>query len=192
SEYCTTLERIPFTPAEKGTARFYAELLANLASGLPYAVAKYRSAAMRRRISEIVAAGNHDVVVCDFLFPSLNVPSGLPIPTVLFQHKVEAQIWERHTANAASLVARRYFGEQHRRMLSHERRECRRFDHVIAVSAEDEEQMRRLYEVRSVSSVPTGVDTAYFGPRPDALPGRRRMVFPGSMDWLPNQDAITW
>lgn len=191
-EYCTRLERIPFSPAPKGSARFYAELAGNLLSPLPYAIAKYRSAAMRRRIGELLAEEAYDVLVCDFLSPSLNVPEGLSIPTVLFQHNVEAQIWERHAANARNPIARRYFAEQHRRMVSHERAECRRFDHVIAVSEEDATLMRERYGVRSVSAVPTGVDIAYFDPSPSAVPEPGRIVFTGSMDWLPNQDAIRW
>ena len=34
-----------------------------------------------------------DVVVCDFLVPAVNVPRRLRVPSVLFQHNVEAEIW---------------------------------------------------------------------------------------------------
>jgi len=37
--------------------------------------------------------------------------------------------------------------------------------------------------------VPTGVDTEYFSPAPSA-PSGRTLVFTGSMDWLPNEDAM--
>ncbi|MFL5578510.1 MAG: glycosyltransferase [Gemmatimonadaceae bacterium] len=189
-EYCTELVRIPFRTRPKRSPGFYAELLANLASPLPYAVAKYRSPEMRRRVAEL--AGRADVVVCDFLAPSLNVPDGLPCPTVLFQHNVEAVIWERHASVAANPLAKRYMREQWRRMRAFERAECNRFDHVVAVSAQDRETFARDYGVRSVSEVPTGVDTHFFRPAGRAERAPRELVFTGSMDWLPNEDAIVW
>jgi sugar transferase (PEP-CTERM/EpsH1 system associated) len=191
-EYCHDLVTVPFAPAAKGGARFFADLARNVFSSLPYAVARYRSPALRRAIERAVGAGDVDVVVCDFLAPSLNVPNALAAPTVLFQHNVEAMIWERHAAVAAHPVKKRYMAEQWRRMRRFEAAECRRFDHVVAVSPQDAEVFRRDFGVRSVSDVPTGVDTGYF--RPTGAEPRRphELVFTGSMDWLPNEDAILW
>jgi sugar transferase (PEP-CTERM/EpsH1 system associated) len=189
-EYATEVVRVPFRTRPKRSAGFYAELVANLASPLPYAVAKYRSAAMRRAVEERVARGDVDVVVCDFLFPAIDVPSGLPVPTVLFQHNVEAMIWERHAANARNPLARAYMGEQWRRMKAYERAECNRFDHVVAVSEVDRETFARDYGVEQVSAVPTGVDTDFFRPTGRVERRPHELVFTGSMDWLPNEDAI--
>jgi sugar transferase (PEP-CTERM/EpsH1 system associated) len=192
AEYCHELVRVPFAPAPKGGARFFGDLAANLLSPLPYAVARYRSPAMRRAVGRAVAGGGVDVVVCDFLAPSLNVPGGLGAPAVLFQHNVEAMIWERHARVAANPVKRLYMREQWRRMRRHEAAECRRFDHVVAVSPQDAEVFRRDFGVRSVSDVPTGVDTDYFRPAGGAERRPHELVFTGSMDWLPNEDAILW
>jgi hypothetical protein len=162
TEYCHALVRVPFAPASKGSARFYADLAVNLLSPLPYAVARYQSPTMRAAVERAVARGDVDVVVCDFLAPSLNVPDGLRAPTMLFQHNVETMIWERHAQVAAHPVKQWYMHEQYRRMRRHEAAECRRFDHVVAVSPQDAEVFRRDFGVSSVSDVPTGVDTAYF------------------------------
>ena len=163
-EYCTELVRVPFRTAPKRSARFFAELAGNVMSPLPYAVAKYRSAGMRREIERLVGRGDVDVLVCDFLAPSLNVPDGLPCPTVLFQHNVEAMIWQRHTEMSAHPVKRRYMGEQWRRMRAFEASECRRFDRVIAVSEQDRDVFARDYGVAEPLAVPTGVDVDYFDP----------------------------
>ena len=189
-EYASEVVRVPLRTREKRTAGFYAELLANLASRLPYAIAKYRSPELTRRLEAIVARGDVDVVVCDFLAPSLNVPAMLAAPTVLFQHNVEAVIWERHAANAGNPLARAYMKEQWRRMRAFEGSECRRFDHVVAVSEQDRATFQRDYGVTRVSAVPTGVDTGYFSPKGNVERNPRELVFTGSMDWLPNEDAI--
>lgn len=190
-EYCHELIRIPFSTANKRSVKFFAELAANVVSPLPYAVAKYRSSEMEQAIKKAVGNGV-DIVVCDFLFPSLNVPDGLGVPTVLFQHNVEAMIWERHAQVAGNGVKGRYMRSQWQRMERHEAAECRRFDHVVAVSVPDAEMMAKNYGVKSVSDVPTGVDINYFQADERIPQKTNNLVFTGSMDWLPNEDAILW
>lgn len=191
-EYCDALVRVPFRTAPKRSARFYGELLRNVASPLPYAIAKYRSAALTAEIRRLVREESVDVVVCDFLAPSLNVPADLGCRTVLFQHNVEAMIWQRHAEVARNPVARAYFGEQWRRMRRFEAAECRRFDRVITVSPQDAAAIRDAYGVADAVDVPTGVDTEFFRPSGAVAPSPSGMVFTGSMDWLPNEDGIRW
>lgn len=192
AEYAHAVERVPFAPPAKGSAAFWLDLARNAVSPLPYAVSRYRSAALRDRVAALCARGDVDVVVCDFLAPSLNVADGLGVPTVLFQHNVEAMIWERHAQVATHPVKRAYMREQWRRMLRHERAECRRFDHVIAVSPQDAEVFSRDFGLADVSHVPTGVDTDFFRPSGNERRQPRELVFTGSMDWMPNEDAMKW
>jgi glycosyltransferase involved in cell wall biosynthesis len=159
---------------------------------LPYAIAKYESAEMRRRIVELTQANAYDVVVCDFLAPAVNLPRKLPCPTVLFQHNVEAMIWKRHAEVQTNPLKRTYLFGQWRQMQAFESVMCRRTDRVIAVSREDLEMMQRDYKVGAIDDVPTGVDTAFFRPRRAEKRQPRDLVFTGSMDWLPNEDAIRY
>ena len=191
TEYCQEVITVPFTQPRRGTLAFYADLLRNVFSSLPYAVAKYRSPTFRHAISGAVARGRFDVVVCDFLTPSVNVPAELGVATVLFEHNVEAAIWERHAAVATHPVKKAYMREQWRRMLRWETRECQRFDHVVAVSDADRDTFRDSMGVSQVSSVPTGVDIDYFSPT-GAARNPHEIVFTGSMDWLPNEDGLEW
>lgn len=189
-EYCDDLIRIPFRTAQRGSLRFYAELAANLGSSLPYAVARYRSDRMRAAIIEAVRDRRPDVIVCDFLTPSVNIPEHLSVPTVLFQHNVEAAIWRRHRDVAKHAVKRRYMNQQWRRMVDYERAQTRRVDHVVAVSEEDLATFTNSYAVRSGSVTPTGVDTTFYRPRPGQCSIAGEIVFVGSLDWMPNEDAV--
>jgi sugar transferase (PEP-CTERM/EpsH1 system associated) len=191
-EYCDDLLRIPFRTRPKRSPAFYGELLRNLMSPLPYAIWKYRSPAMRRAIEDAGRQREADVIVCDFLTPSVNMPDRRPCPAVLFQHNVEAAIWERHARVASNPVAKAYLREQWRRMRAFERAQCRCFDHVVAVSPRDMEVFRNEYGVPDVSEIPTGVDTEYFRPTGRVRPEPFDLVFTGSMDWLPNEDAIAY
>ena len=74
------------------------------------------------------------------------------------------------------------------KMLAFERRALGMFDHVAAVSAEDARIMESCFGARSVEVIPNGVDLRLL------RSGRRRqrtetIVYCGSMDYFPNQDA---
>jgi len=114
------------------------------------------------------------------------------VPAVLFEHNVEAMIWQRHAAVPQHPVRRAYMRLQWQRMLRYEARECRRFAHVIAVSAVDAQVIRGEYAAASVGHVPTGVDLEYFSSSRRRPQQSRELVFIGSMDWMPNDDGIRW
>jgi polysaccharide biosynthesis protein PslH len=193
-DVCTTLETVPRTDAAKGTLRFYAEAARFIVDPLPYAVAKYRSDAYARRAMALLESGNFDVVVCDFLPPAVNLPATLPVPSVLFTHNVEAEIWRRHVETAGNPLKRLLLKQQWNRMLRFERDVLSRFDVVLAVSEADGQTFERLYPgaLRSpVHVVKTGVDTAFFTPV-SGVEHRAHLVFTGSMDWLPNEDGMVY
>lgn len=190
SEYATHTETVPFAPAAKGSPVFFADLALNAASSLPYAVARYRSAPFAAAITRLAPA--HDLTVCDFLAPSLNVPDSIASRAVLFQHNVEAMIWERHAAVPQNFLRRAYMTLQWKRMRAFEAAECARFRRVVAVSEQDAQTMREQYGVSSVAAVPTGVDVEYFAPPANGARRSAELVFVGSMDWLPNDDGIRW
>jgi sugar transferase (PEP-CTERM/EpsH1 system associated) len=186
------LEVVPRADAGKGSWRFYLDAARHVANPVPYAVAKYRSRAYARKLRALLAESPFDLIVCDFLFPAVNLPQRLPCPAVLFTHNVESEIWRRHAETQSGAVQRRLYAAQHRRMLRYEGRALTRFDGVLAVSAADRQTFGRLYPDAArqpIQVVPTGVDTAFFAPVPSD-PAARRVVFTGSMDWLPNEDAM--
>ena len=191
-EVCDRLETVPRTDAQKGTASFYLDTARYLANPLPYAIAKYRSAGYAARLDTLLGEHDFDVVVCDFLPPAVNLPSPVRVPSVLFTHNVEAEIWRRHAETAANPLTRALLRQQWRRMLRFERVTLSRFDAVLAVSHADADTFARLYPgafAGPVQVVKTGVDTSYFAPVPGTA-RRAHLVFTGSMDWLPNEDGM--
>ncbi len=192
TEYCHELIRIPVRPARRGSVRFALGLAASLATSLPYVAYRARSRELRRALTERVSRGDIDLVICDFLFPASNVPDGLGVPIVLFQHNVEAAIWRRHSEVRSNPLARAFFREQWRRVFRFECQECRRFDRVIAVSDQDRRKMEEDYRAERVDAVPTGVDTAFFTAAAASTARPGRLVFTGAMDWLPNEDAMAY
>jgi len=190
-EYCHRLVTVPFAAPAKYSAMFYADLAKNLVSPLPYALSRYRSEAMKKAVTREVQGQRHDVVVSDFLVCAPNTPRRLACAKVLFQHNVEAMIWKRHAQTATNPAKKAYFYGQWLKMRAYEQWACREFDSVVAVSENDRNVFRDQYGVNEVYDVPTGVDTQYFEPQfveKDPM----NLVFTGSMDWLPNEDAMIY
>jgi sugar transferase (PEP-CTERM/EpsH1 system associated) len=180
--------------APKGSLKFYTGVARHVIDPLPYAIAKYRSDAYRSTLVKLLAEHPVDLIVCDFLVPAVNLPDQLPCPAVLFTHNVEAEIWRRHTEQQGSTIQRWLYGLQYKRMLDFERDTLARFDAVLAVSEQDRNTFELLYPGATRSRafvVPTGVDASYFSPD-EHDSDRPRLVFTGSMDWLPNEDAMTF
>jgi sugar transferase (PEP-CTERM/EpsH1 system associated) len=192
SEYCHELVCIPHRRREKFTTGFYVDLMLNLASELPYAIKKYESPAMRQEVATRVDGGHFDVLVCDFLAPAVNVPPGFNCPSILFQHNVEAMIWKRHYEVQPNAARKAYLFRQWQKMRAFEAKMCPLFDCVVAVSREDRDLMQQEYGVENVYDVPTGVDTTFFRPSGRRKSQPQNLVFTGSMDWLPNEDAIRY
>ena len=126
------------TPA-KGSLRFYAGVAAHLFDPLPYAVAKYRSAAyralargaararrLRRRRLRLPGAGGEPAA-------DAAVPVG-PVHAQRRGRDLAAPRRERHRAGVAGALYR----QQWRRMLRFEGRTLARFDRVLAVSEADD------------------------------------------------------
>jgi polysaccharide biosynthesis protein PslH len=189
------LVTIPRNDPAKGTPRFYADTARYVFDGAPYAVAKYRSDAFRQQVARLLSTGGFDALVCDFLPPVVNLPDHLPCPSILFTHNVESEIWRRHADHAANPASRFLLTQQWRRMLRFEQQALARFDLVLAVSEADRRTFERLYPdalKRPAHVVQTGVDTSYFAPVPTPSKGPAHLVFTGSMDWLPNEDAMLY
>ncbi len=187
--YATVKNWVDWDESPRGSAKFFFELGINLAfSSRPYVLDKYRSRLWREKIATGAAAA--DVVVCDFLTPAPNF-EGLKLskPTVLFQHNIESQIWKRLASTAGGGLKGFYLQNQWRRMLRWEERFSKEFDGVITVSPEDSDFCRTHYCLQNVlGDVPTGVDVDAF-----RLPGQSASLcigFLGSMDWMPNVEAV--
>ena len=191
-EVAARVETITRSEPAKGTWPFYVDAARHVVDPLPYAVGKYRSAAFRQRLDTLLATGHFDLIVCDFLFPAVNLPKRLPCPAVIFTHNVESEIWRRHAETKTGALSKRLYSTQYQRMLRYEGNTLARFDGVLAVSDADRDTFARIYPgaIRNpVHVVPTGVDTDYFTASASE-PASREIVFTGSMDWLPNEDAM--
>jgi polysaccharide biosynthesis protein PslH len=168
---------------------------AHLGAAAPYAVSRFAHDGVREQLAAWFREERFDVAVCDFLDAAVNFPEQLNIPSVLFQHNVESEIWRRHAKTASNPAKKMMYGREFKKMLRYERNAVRRFQHVIAVSENDRALMAQWVEADRVTVVPTGVDLAQYSPaqvKPAQATASALVSFVGAMDWEPNVDGVEY
>jgi glycosyltransferase involved in cell wall biosynthesis len=173
------------------------DYLGHLGAQPPYAVSRFADEKVRQRLRTWFREQRFDVAVCDFLDAAVNFPGRLNIPSVLFQHNVESEIWRRHAETAGNPARKMMYRMEFRKMLRYERSAVRKFQHVIAVSENDRSLMMQWVDGDRITVVPTGVDLAQYAPDPGAsntsAPEPAPLVtFIGAMDWEPNVDGVEY
>ncbi len=182
------------------------DYLAHLSAQPPYAVSRFADARVQKQLQTWFREQRFDVAVCDFLDAAVNFPASLNIPSVLFQHNVESEIWRRHSATAGNPAKKMMYRIEFRKMVRYERSAVRKFQHVIAVSENDRSLMTQWVDGDRVTVVPTGVDLAQYRPDPakfdpnsdsNFAPNPRAasaplITFVGAMDWEPNVDGVEY
>ncbi len=174
---------------KKSGPGFYFRLAANLTSPLPYSVAAHASAALKQALKEHAANHRVDLWHCEWT-PYAEALRGLTAaPRLIMAHNVESLIWQRYHQVEPHPFKRWFIKQQWRRFQRFERWAFTAADRVVAVSDEDARVMADRFGARNLDVVENGVDTSGF--RPMDLPRNPgQILFLGSLDWRPNQDAV--
>jgi polysaccharide biosynthesis protein PslH len=188
---CERVVSIPYAVPKVGSSRFATALLGSWLSQYPVDLWKWRVAVLRKEACRIIAAREVDLCVADFLFAIPNIPLYGPVPVILFAHNVEHLIWNRLCQVETRLWRRALLELEWRKLRRYEAQACNRARLTIAVSEVDRHLLAANAPRSTVCTISTGVDTAYFMPdKSPELPAT--LVFTGSMDWYPNEDAVLY
>ncbi len=186
---CDRVISVPHAASKPGDARFTAALLRSWLSPRPVHFWRWRVPALRRRVEDMLSRGAVDLCVGDFLNAMPNIPTARPTPIVFFAHNVEHVIWKRMGRIERRPWWRAALAMEWRKIRRWEGRTCAQASLTIAVSELDRDLLAALAPGARVGAVPTGVDPEYFAPN-GVREVPTHLVFTGSMDWYPNEDAM--
>jgi len=187
---CEEVVSVPFAVPKQGSARFVTALARSWLSPYPVDLWKWRVGAVTDVVRRQLASRAFDVVVADFLVAVPNVPATGTVPVVYFSHNVEHVIWRRLCDVERRPWRRAALAVEWRKMRRLERRACSNAQLTVAVSEEDGRALAHGNVRARVAAIPTGVDVDYFRPAPPLAARDHELVFSGSMDWFPNEDAM--
>ncbi len=193
-ELKSIFDHVVCVPLDLPAPRGFGELchyVGRIFSREPYGITKYCRPQVRDELGRLLQQEDYDVILCDFLAAAGAISWDHPCPKILFTHNVEAVIWQRHYEVARNPLWKALSRREWRAMQAAEEKYLRLADHVLAVSENDRDSFATFLDPNRVTVIPTGVDTEYFRPSPKEETADS-LVFTGSLDWLPNDDAILY
>ena len=189
---CSMVKSLPHAMVKRNSAAFIWHLMRSWFTPLPVDVYKCRIEELGAEVNKALQNGNYDLCIADFLVAAPNVPMRGKVPIVYFSHNVEYMIWKRLAQIETNPVRRALLDIEWRKMRRFETRTCADAALSIAVSQEDCAQLSDDNPAMKIRAIPTGVDIEYFKPSNAVKEKPLELVFTGSMDWHPNEDAILY
>ena len=168
--------------------------LLNLFSARSYFVTRFSFNKFKNALVHLLQKEDFDFVQLEGVFMANYIPEirkHSKAKIVLRAHNVEHQIWERHVQRETQFYRKWYLKLQNRRLKNFELNALRQVDAIVPISKVDEDAFKSFGFKGRLLTCMTGVDIN--GYRQISVPRKPRSVFYiGSMDWLPNQEAVTW
>ncbi len=170
--------------------KFLFNLAFNLLSPLPYIVTSHYTRRFAESLRRVCGSLAPDIILCEWT-PYAIYLKGSRIPSIIVAHNIESDIWRRYEENEKNAARRWYIAAQRKKVERFERRCYRWACGATAVTEKDRAQILRSGAPYDVRVVENGVDVDFFAPQPCPVE-QETIVFTGSMDWRPNQDAAAY
>jgi sugar transferase (PEP-CTERM/EpsH1 system associated) len=172
-------------------------LISSMARGYPVPLAKYNLPDFSAALCGLVEGERFDVVQFEMLHAGQYLPHlrrsshNRHVPTVLVQHNLDSLVWmrlHRVTSSPPRKLGALIQAMAFRRL---EGILCPMFDLCICMSERDARRLREIAPAARAEIVPNGVDLDFFRPMKGEVK-RSRVIYVGSMDWYPNEDAAVY
>ncbi len=202
SKHNFPLERIP--PNLSSTFRFFgvhcdtsikpARMVFNLLfSKKPYIAERFNVRKYKEKLVELLKNESFDLVQLEGPYPGHfldEIRKWSKAPVSLRAHNVEHLIWERKSIHEKSILKRWYLRNMATRLGKFEMQVANHSDYLIPISEQDEAYFRDKGYSKPMFTIPAGLSIEDYPQTP--LPSDLTIFFIGALDWLPNQEGLTW
>lgn len=166
----------------------------NLFSKESYHVNRFINKDFEAQLIEICKDKSFDVVVFETIFvaPYLEtIRKYSNAKCVLRQHNVEYQIWETLACNESNPLKKWYLKLLAKRLQTFEKKQLNNFDGIAAITKNDALAFKESGCIKPIHVSPFGINLEKL------VVDNSNLEMPslfhiGSMDWLPNQEAMKW
>ena len=178
-------------------ANIVQKILGVLINPIPYSMSKYYSPDMEKILTTLNQQERWDAIHMDHLHMAHYRWCFGDVPCFLDEHNVEYRILERCAEVEKNFIKKFLFSQQAGKMKKFENEKINEFVSYFAVSEDDRNILQKFITDKTTGHViPNGVDTDFFQSGDHLKPNAERrfnedsLIFTGSMDWLPNDDAV--
>ncbi|MBA3682246.1 MAG: glycosyltransferase family 4 protein [Bacteroidetes bacterium] len=169
--------------------------LANLFSSGSYFVSRFYFPEFENKLIEVLKQNIFDVIQIEGVFMAVYLDvmrKYSKAKIVLRAHNVEHLIWERHLKNSKKSILNSYLSIQNKRLKKFEIEVIDRIDAIVTITDYDKLLFEGLGFKKSIFTCITGVDVAQYQTKQNLQLKPRTVFYFGSMDWMPNQEAVKW
>ncbi|MFO7656333.1 MAG: glycosyltransferase [Bacteroidales bacterium] len=173
----------------------YLSALRNLIfSDLPYNAERFIDKNFGAKLKTLLQAEHYDIVQFEglYLMPYAEIVrrySGAKV--ALRAHNVENEIWFRNLQSEKNLLKKVYLGIFANRLKNFELTQVNKYDLLVPITLRDAEIFNRMGNKKPICVCPYGY-IGNSGPVDYGTNNKRSFFFIGSLDWIPNQQGITW
>lgn len=165
-------------------------MLRALMNRQPITVARYYFPEFKQKLHALLAHNTFDLIDHEYLHTApYRVKTDLP--TLLTAHNVDSHIWFRLCQQTDNPVRKCLYWTQKRLFDRYERRILPTFDAIACTSETDRAVLENICPNVTIEVIPNGVDLELYQPNHE-LEEEASLVFTGSMDWYPNEDAVIY
>lgn len=167
----------------------------NLFSFNSYFVSRFYFKDFEKKLIETLKENTFDIIQLEGLFMGVyirTIKKYSQAKIVLRAHNIEHFIWLRHISNETISLRKIYLSLQNKRLKRFEMKIISKVDAIVPITHTDASEFIKFGFKKPVFSCITGVDVKEYQTKLN-LPEKAKTIFYfGSMDWLPNQEAVTW
>jgi glycosyltransferase involved in cell wall biosynthesis len=165
-------------------------LLAGL-TPYPFLVCIYLSKAAKDALRKELSQEKYDIIHAETFYVMPNIPA-TEIPTLLVEQTIEYLGYQTYTEQTAMPFLRPMLYIDVIKLKFWEKLFWKKADHLVTMSAEDRDWIKRMVPQAQVSTVANGIDVEYFKDTPVKRPKTPTVLFVGNYKWLPNVDAAKY
>lgn len=160
----------------------------------PYLMYKFHTKKMMKALKQCLKENHYDALQFEGLQTAtytLKIKKYFRGPIVIRFHNIESQIAYRYAEVTRNWLIKMFLYYESYLTRKLEKKIYRHFSNLLFITPQDQIQAEKVSKRsdRNYFVSPAGVDTEYFTP---VHPSSEDLIFLGSMDWKPNQDAILW
>ncbi|WP_376794739.1 glycosyltransferase [Thermogemmatispora sp.] len=170
----------------------------NIVRGESSAIADRCPPALQVALDQALTADSYQAVYVDGALTAagLRLPASLPL--LILQHNLEYELLYRTYCTEKGWLRRWYNGREYRLVKPRELACCQRAAAVFVTSERERQLLKDILPQACVGVVPNGVDPSFFAPAAEETSlesereARLRVVFTGSLDYYPNEQAVLY
>ena len=169
--------------------------MTNLIKKRSYHISRFESPDFASKLKDLLSRKTYDVIQLETLYLTPYIPiirrySNAAIS--MRAHNIEHEIWERISENTRSFPKKWYLGLLSRQLKDFEIEHLNEYDLLIAITERDLKRFKELGYRNGMVATPVGIDLNRYRSIMPQETDHFRLSFIGSLDWMPNQDGLTW